>query len=453
VVSAAIGTPVFNSVDVSALGLNIASGSVYIGVRLNPQTESGVYIGSDESGTNLPAGGFVSFDTGTGPEFTPTADSFPAYTSLMVRAVEGLTNCTNPEDISWLSVGPTSGTVVTGGAAANVVVTMNPTGLADGLYTANVCVNSNDHAARLVPVPVAFTVGNVDPAATVAPGSFDFSVHENETDGDALAITNSGDPGSVLTYTITEAAGACDTPSDVTWLSASPTSGSVPVGTPASVTVAVDSTGLAPGPYSGNLCLATNDTAQPTITVPVTLTVMLPDRIFKDGFDGATVFTQPIVDPSFEATTADGGDNPDWTGSDSNAPGGTPFYSTTLGEARTGDWAAWGGGWRMPGVQEWSQTVPIVSGGQRWLNYWRNVVLAPNGTATLVISIDGTAVSTTDIVANGMDADWTNVSVDLGTYADDGSHEVKFTYTTTGSEDGNCFVDDITIDAQQGSTR
>jgi len=287
VVSADIGTPVFNSVDVSALGLNIASGSVYIGVRFNPQTEGGVYIGSDESGTNPPAGGFVSFDTGTGPAFTPTADSFPAYTSLMVRAVEGLTNCTNPEDISWLSVAPTSGTVVTGGAAATVVVTMNPTGLADGLYTANVCVNSNDPAAHLVPVPVSFTVGDVNPAATVAPSSLDFSVGENDTDSGTLTITNSGDPGSSLTYTITEAAGVCTTPSDVTWLSASPTSGSVPTTTPASVTVAVDSTGLAPGPYSGNLCLATNDVAQPTITVPVTLTVVPPDLIFADGFDGS----------------------------------------------------------------------------------------------------------------------------------------------------------------------
>jgi len=287
VVSADIGTPVFNSVDVSALGLNIASGSVYIGVRFNPQTESGVYIGSDESGTNPPAGGFVSFDTGSGPAFAPTADSFPSYTSLMVRAVEGLTNCTNPQDISWLSVGPTSGTVVTGGAPVNVVVTMNPTGLVDGLYTANVCVNSNDNAARLVPVPVAFTVGNVNPAVTTAPGSFDFSVGENSTGSDTLTITNSGDPGSVLTYTVTEAPGACTTPSDVAWLSATPTSGSVPTGTPASVTVAVDSTGLAPGPYSANLCLATNDAAQPTITVPVTLTVVPPDLIFKDGFDGS----------------------------------------------------------------------------------------------------------------------------------------------------------------------
>ncbi|MBA8885466.1 hypothetical protein FHW13_003331 [Dokdonella fugitiva] len=449
-VSGAIGSLVFNSVDISALGLNIPSGSVYIGVRFNPQTQTGTYIASDESGTNPPAGGYVSFDTGSGPAFAPTADSFEDYTALFVRAIEGTSGCVEPQDVPWLSVAPASGTVTTGAAPATAVVTMDPSGLSDGLYTANVCVASNDPAHAMTPVPVSFTVGDVDPAATVAPGSFMFSLETNHTDSDTLTITNSGDVGSHLTYTITEASGACTTPSDQPWLSASPTSGSVPVGTPASVTVSVDSTGLANGSYSGNLCLTTNDAAQPTITVPVTLEVTPPDLIFRDGFDGAVEFTQPIQDPSFEETTDDASSNPYWDGSDSNAPGDTPFWSNL---ARTGTFAAWGGGWRGPGTQEWSQTVTIASGGPRWLNYWRNVTLAPNGTATLAIAVDGTVVSTTDIVANGTDADWTNVSVDLGAYADNGAHEVKFTYTATGSEDGNCFVDDITIDEQQGSTR
>jgi hypothetical protein len=73
----------------------------------------------------------------------------------------------------------------------------------------------------------------------------------------------------------------------VPWLSESPTSGSVPTSTPASVTVAVDSTGLSLGTYNANLCVATNDAAQPVITIPVTLAVNPPDLIFKDGFDGS----------------------------------------------------------------------------------------------------------------------------------------------------------------------
>lgn len=453
VVSADIGTPVFNSVDVSGLGLNIASGSVYIGVRFNPQTESGVYIGSDESGTNPPAGGFVSFDTGTGPAFSPTGDSFPGYTSLMVRAVEGLTHCTNPEDISWLSVGPTSGTVVTGGAAVNVVVTMNPTGLADGLYTANVCVNSNDHAARLVPVPVAFTVGNVDPQATVAPTSFDFSIGENDTDSGTMTITNSGDPGSNLTYTITEAAGACATPSDVTWLSASPTSGSVPVGTPASVTVAVDSTGLAPGPYSGNLCLATNDAAQPTITVPVTLTVMPPDLIFKDGFDGAPVCDplQLLEDTSFEASLD--GTGP-WDSTSSNF--GTALCDeATCGNGngtatpRTGSIWAWLGGSSSQEDATATQTVTIPSGGTRFLNFYLWIGSVAGNASNMDVTVDSDVVQSYPEPATA-ESGYTLRSVDLSAYADGASHTVGFSYSGISS---NYSVDDVTLDCEAAAPR
>jgi hypothetical protein len=452
-VSPDIGTPVFNSVDVSGLGLNIASGSVYIGVRLNPQTETGVYIGSDESGTNPPAGGFVSFDTGAGPAFAPTADSFPDYTSLMVRAVEGLTNCTNPEDISWLSVAPTSGTIVTGGAAANVVVTMNPTGLVDGLYTANVCVNSNDPAARLVPVPVSFTVGDVDPAATVAPGSFDFSVDENATDSDTLTITNSGDPGSNLTYAITEAVAACGTPSDVTWLSASPASGSVPVGTPGSVTVAVDSAGLAPGSYSGNLCLATNDALQPTITVPVTLTVLPPDLIFRDGFDGAPVCDpqQLLEDTSFEASLD--GTGP-WDSTSSN------FGTALCDEAscgngngtatpRTGLIWAWLGGSSGQEDATATQTVTIPSGGTRFLNFYLWIGSVAGNGSNMDVTVDSDVVESYPEPA-AAESGYTLRSVDLSAYADGASHTVGFSYSGISS---NYSVDDVTLDCEAAAPR
>jgi hypothetical protein len=452
-VSADIGTPVFNSVDVSALGLNIASGSVYIGVRFSPQTETGVFIGSDESGTNPPAGGFVSFDTGTGPAFTPTADSFPDYTSLMVRAVEGLTNCINPEDISWLSVSPTSGTVVTGGAAASLTVTMNPTGLVDGLYTANICVNSNDPVAHLVPVPVSFTVGTVAPAATVAPGSFDFSIGENDTDSDTLGITNSGDPGSNLTYTITEAPGACATPSDVTWLSASPTSGSVPVGTPASVTIAVDSTGLAPGPYSGNLCLATNDPAQPTITVPVTLTVVPPDLIFKDGFDGAPVCEplQLLADTSFEASLSGSGP---WASTSTNF--GTALCDeATCGNGngtatpRTGSIWAWMGGSSSLENATATQTVMIPSGGTRFLNFYLWVGSVAGNASNMDVKVDSDVVESYPEPA-AAEAGYTLRSVDVSAYADGASHTVGFSYSGISS---NYSIDDVTLDCEAAAPR
>jgi len=263
---------------------------------------------------------------------------------------------------------------------------------------------------------------------------------------------------------------ACDNPTDIPWLSASPTSGALTAGMSDNVAVTVDATGLASGSYAANLCLATNDATQPIIYVPVTMTVevVISDEIFCSGFEegetGACTilppppFTQPIEDPSFEATTGDGGPNPFWDGFDSNDPsGGTPFYSASgFGiDVHTGDWEAWFGGWRVgDSVQSFSQSVEIASGGPRFINYWRNCVLAPVGPAILTVYVDGTAVETTDMAANGLDPAWVNKSIDISSYADGGTHEIKFEYVVSGaSDDGNVFVDDVTIDETAGSPR
>jgi hypothetical protein len=88
---------------------------------------------------------------------------------------------------------------------------------------------------------------------------------------------------------------ACDSPSDVPWLSVAPTSGSLAGGESADSTVTVDASGLAAGSYSANLCVTSNDAVTPLVTVPVSLTVQpvvgvpcsAADTIFCDGFDGA----------------------------------------------------------------------------------------------------------------------------------------------------------------------
>ncbi|KAA3650972.1 MAG: hypothetical protein DWP95_00890 [Proteobacteria bacterium] len=58
------------------------------------------------------------------------------------------------------------------------------------------------------------------------------------------------------------------------WLSTSPGSGSgIAIGGSDTVSVTVDTTGLAPGNYSAALCINSNDTSQPNTVVPVSLTV------------------------------------------------------------------------------------------------------------------------------------------------------------------------------------
>ncbi len=72
-------------------------------------------------------------------------------------------DCANPADVPWLSEVPTSGTTAAG-ATTPVQVTFDSTGLAAGVYDANLCVASNDpdpgpgNGTELVVVPVELTV-------------------------------------------------------------------------------------------------------------------------------------------------------------------------------------------------------------------------------------------------------------------------------------------------------
>jgi hypothetical protein len=51
--------------------------------------------------------------------------------------------CDSPADVGWLSVSPANGSNA-GGTNTPVTVTFNSTGLADGTYNANLCIDSND---------------------------------------------------------------------------------------------------------------------------------------------------------------------------------------------------------------------------------------------------------------------------------------------------------------------
>ncbi len=128
-----------------------------------------------------------------------------------------------------------------------------------------------------VPV-VAVAVADVTLAVTLgsqASGTFD--------------IGNDG--GGTLTWQIVEAAtaargtGGCDNPTDIDWLSASPTSGSATSVSPSTVTVTVAPTMLEAGEHTALLCVTSNDPAHPVVEVPVNITVDLPPEIFANGFE------------------------------------------------------------------------------------------------------------------------------------------------------------------------
>lgn len=79
-------------------------------------------------------------------------------TNFFVDDVELLTpDACQPDSLDWVSVSPSSGTTISG-TQSTVDVTFDATGLAVGVYTGSLCVDSNDPVNNRVTVPVTLTV-------------------------------------------------------------------------------------------------------------------------------------------------------------------------------------------------------------------------------------------------------------------------------------------------------
>ncbi len=276
----------FFSVDLSGLALDVASGSVYVGVRYDPTQPGGTYVAADESAGTARAGGYVKFAMTDGSgDWSPIGASFGSYRALLVRAVVEPDYCASPSDVPWLSL-DLAGGVVDAHASEVLTATMDPSQLGDGYYAATLCLASDDPNHPRVTVPVGFTVGTVAAAAQVTPASLDLAARSGDAASAALEIANAGTPGSHLDYTIVASDRGCSAPGGADWLSAAPASGDVVDGGDATIAVTADGYGLAARTYAATLCIATNDAANAQIEVPVTFTVSAPERVFADGFDG-----------------------------------------------------------------------------------------------------------------------------------------------------------------------
>jgi uncharacterized repeat protein (TIGR01451 family) len=109
--------------------------------------------------------------------------------------------CSAPSDVPWLSEDVTGGTTPAGGSSP-VVVTFDSTGLAQGSYNANLCVESNDPDETMVVVPVSLDVVG-SPDITVDPAFLEQTLFPDETATQQLEICNVGD--AALNWNLVEA--------------------------------------------------------------------------------------------------------------------------------------------------------------------------------------------------------------------------------------------------------
>jgi plastocyanin len=123
------------------------------------------------------------------------------------------------------------------------------------------------------------------PAIAVSPPSLEATAEAGGSASTALSIANTGTAD--LVWNADSASADCSAPGDVPWIALAPASGTIAAGDPATdVDVTLDAASLAPGLYSANVCVHSNDAANDPLAVPVSFTVNTPDLVFQDGFDG-----------------------------------------------------------------------------------------------------------------------------------------------------------------------
>jgi hypothetical protein len=182
-----------------------------------------------------------------------TGGTAPAAQNLSITSSgSALSYTVSASGGTWLSVTPASGTT-----PGSVSVSVNITGLAVGTYSGSITIAATGAANTPVTVPVTLRV--TLPALTATPSTLTFSYTRGGTAPAAQSVSITSN-GSALSYTVSSSA---------TWLVVTPTSGT----TPGSVSVSINTTGLAAGTYTGTVTITSSGASNSPRTVSVTLTV------------------------------------------------------------------------------------------------------------------------------------------------------------------------------------
>ncbi len=114
-------------------------------------------------------------------------------------------------------------------------------------------------------------------AAVAQDGIGEGTVEDTQAAATLTILNETTEQDQPLNWTISEAAVSCDAPTDLGWVSTATGSGTTAASSSTNVGVTFDAAGLnAPDIHSGVLCVSSNDTGAPVITVPVSLQVEYP---------------------------------------------------------------------------------------------------------------------------------------------------------------------------------
>lgn len=206
---------------------------------------------------------------------------------------------------AFLGVEPMSGT-----APASLTVTATTGSLTAGIYRGRILIsNLADTSQAPIPVAVTFAVAPAKPHLTASPNRvrFQASAQAATTQNQLLVLGNSGG-GGPLNFSIIVAGRS-------PWISVSPATGTISPNAPASVTVIVNSQGLASGNYRDALHIST---AAGLVSVPVALFVASSGPVLGLDLHGMTFRGRqgngvPSLDPVEIFNDGDAGTLVHWT--------------------------------------------------------------------------------------------------------------------------------------------
>jgi subtilisin family serine protease len=372
--------------------------------------------------------------------------------------------CESPSDVPWVSVTPTSGTTAAA-ASDTVTVDFDGTGLAQGLYEAVLCIDSNDPATPRVELPVSLEVtapataaeltGTVQGLGYCQADPILAAGATIEIVGALETITTTADANGV--YSVFLDAG--NSPVDIT--ASAPNHISVTetgVTLTASATTTVDF-GLVlevpcatAAPSALSAVIPTDSSTAEILTLSNALGGA--DYTWSIDFEevAATPFggTDVVQDGSFETGTP----NAAWT--EFSATFGTPLCDEAgcgLGGGtgpRTGAWWTWFGGIAAAESGSVSQNVTLPSGPSAELRFWLEIP-ANGQPGVMEVSMDGNVLFSVTEADSAAYATYTEVVVDVSSFADGGTYALEFSSETqAGATATNFFVDDVSLVVQPG---
>ena len=271
---------------VTPTGTATATAPGVVGILVNPsglnsQTCPGVVVITDANQHQTTVPVYMAISNGTQSILlSQTAMSFVATSSGSAPSPQTFSilnpgsgsmpwNITAPtlSGGSWLSVAPNSGNALSLGQPGSPInVTVNPQGLAAGVYYGTVQVASSGAFNGPQSITVSFTVlaSGANPPAHVVPAGVIFTGINGNTSSQTVNITNPGT--GALSYSA-----ILITDDGQNWLAASPTSGSIAAGGTNAITLSATLTSLGTGLRHGALRLAFSDGSVQTVDVQLAL--------------------------------------------------------------------------------------------------------------------------------------------------------------------------------------